>query len=123
MNRAEYKAAHAATTHADVAFALAIANTPDEVDAAAHLSLIVTDVAGTLTPFTERGREYQPLHQLVALARHRVNGLHGTTNADMNYALDDYAERGRQIRRAELKAIRAARDARIERIGFTNATT
>lgn len=120
MNRAEYRAVHATTTRADVAFALEVAETPEEVDAAAHLSLCLFDVAGTFNPFTEHGRDYIPLHNQVVHARHRVRGFHGDSAEKTAAFLNTLSENATAQRRREAVAARRADDERIERLGFNN---
>lgn len=73
-SRAAYLEEHSGATKADVAFALELATTVAEVDAAAHLSLVLFGVAGCNDGFAEHGRTWLSLHQLVVAARGRVGG-------------------------------------------------
>ena len=67
--RLEYQAAHRRTTAHDVVFALRAAETPDEVDAAAHLTLVLFDYRATTVPNPATGRS---LLDEVQAARTRV---------------------------------------------------
>lgn len=109
MNRAELLEAHADTTRGDVALALALAETPEEVDAAAHISLALFGVGGTLAPFVDHGRSWSSLHVLTTEARSRVRGFHGDVNERMHTALDNAIAAAKARRRRERKEEEAAR--------------
>lgn len=113
-------AAWAGTTKADIAFALDLATSPSEVDAAAWLSLLLFDVAGCAKPFTEHGRQWPPLSKLVYLARGRVDGFPDSLREASERA-NAMSTAAREQRKAENKAARAEREAQIERLGFNNA--
>lgn len=119
--RAAFLDAYDGTSKADLAFALTMARTPAEVDAAAHLTLALFDVAGTLVPFTDHGREFAPLHRHVLVARGRVHGFPDSLYQSRERAAALSAA-GRELAIARRKEARADREARIERLGLTNAT-
>lgn len=107
------------TTRADVALMLEVASTPGEVDAAAHLSLVLFGVAGALQRFTEHDRDWPPLQELIHEARHRVDGF--------PTSLRESAERMNQIsaaaaarRHTDAVAARQDREARIKRLGISH---
>lgn len=118
--RHEFRDLHAATTPADVAFALELASTPGEVDAAAHLSLVLFDVAGTQSPFTEHGRAWPSLQELVHTARRRVDGFPPSLR-ETSERLNEITAAATRRRKAEAKAAAQARDTRIARVGINNA--
>lgn len=70
-SRRDYLAAHARTTAHDLVFALKAAETPAEVDAAAHLTLALFDVPKAAVPHPATGRS---LTDEVRAARTRVHG-------------------------------------------------
>ena len=110
------------TTKADVAFALQVAQTPAEVDAAAHLSLVLFGVAAALAPFTDdRGRAWRSLQLLTHEARHRVHGFPETL-AQTARRMNAISANAADARRREAIAARAERDRRIEQIGITNVS-
>lgn len=117
--RAEWCRTYADLTKGDVAVALELAVTPEEVDAAAHLSLALFDVAGTLATFTDRGRDWPPLHDLVIAARTRVHGY-----PDSRYTARErdaaQSAAGRELAIARAREAKADREARITRIGVRN---
>lgn len=120
IHRDQWRALYADTSKADLAFALAAAETPAEVDAVAHLSLLLFEVAGCSVPFTDRGRTASLL-DLVAAARTRVDGWPAerrNASVRFNDALDD----ARARRRSQAIAAREERDRRIAQLGFVNAT-
>lgn len=110
MNRWEYQSAYAGTTRADLAVALELAETPAEVDQAAHLSLCLFGVKGTLEDFTEHGREWQSLHLTTFDARHRVHGFHGQVNERINAVIDAGVEAARAQKRRDYQARQRALD-------------
>lgn len=119
-SRAEWIREYTGTSKADVAFALDLATSPGEVDAAAWLSLLLFDVAGCNNGFTEHDREWPPLHKLVCAARIRVHGY-----PDDRRRIAEIADAG-SVAAAALgverrKAARAERDAEIHRLGFNAA--
>lgn len=118
--RAEFLAMYDGTTKADVAFALKAAATPDEVTAAAHLSLLLFGVAGTQARFTEHSRIWPPLHDLVVAARTRVEGYPEARYAAIARAEAQTAA-AREAAIARRREIRAENEARIARLGITNA--
>lgn len=118
--RSGFLGRYADLTKADVAFALELARTPAEVDAAAHLSLVLFDVAGTVVPFTARGRGWPPLHDLVVTARGRVAGF--PSREGERERLDAISAAAQARRQAERAEVYADRESRIARLGFTNAT-
>jgi hypothetical protein len=109
------------TTKADVAFALEVATTPAEVDAAAHLTLVLFGVPGAAVPFTDdRGRAWPALHQLVMDARGRVHGFPESTYQ----SVEDGQALGAEARRQAIRRRRdiyAEREAVIARVGISNA--
>lgn len=108
-SRSEWLSACDGMTRADVAIALEFAQTPDEVDAAAHLSLLLFTVAGCNDPFTERGRTWPALHRLVNQARGRVRGF--------PESMAQLAEQHRLMSEAATaQRRREAREARAERL-------
>lgn len=117
---AGFRAMYADLDQADVAAALLMATTPAEADAAAHLSLALFGVADTLHLVTARGRTWPPLAQLVHQARERVHGFPESLYVARDRA-DAQTAAAREVGIARAKEIRADREARIERLGFTNA--
>lgn len=119
--RGQYVDLYAGTTKADIAFALELARTPDEVDAAAHLSLVLFNVAGCRTGFTEHGIEWPALTVLVGKARARVHGFDPSyyRRAEVAAAASEEATRKGKAQR---KQSWNEREERIRRLGFTNAT-
>lgn len=118
-SRAQWRVRYADTTRADVAVALLLAEDLDEVAAAAHLSLLLFEYADVRAPFTERGRDWPALHQLVDSARGRL----ATDEERAQVAgWTDALVASNDQRRREAIEIRQDRDDRIERLGFTNAT-
>jgi hypothetical protein len=120
-SRAEFVQAYVGMEKADLAIALEMASTPAEVDAAAHLTLVLFDVAGAAVPFTDdRGRAWPALHRLVMDARGRVHGF-----PDSSYqSIEDGQKLGEEARREAIRRRReiyTEREARIARIGFVNA--
>lgn len=97
MTRDELRARFAGLTRADVAFALLLAETPDEVDAAAHLSLALFEVAGCAEQFAEHGTSWLSLSELVGKVRQKVCGPthHQRRTAEL---LDAYSQQGRDSR-------------------------
>lgn len=120
LSRSEYLSAHAGTTRADLAFALELAESPAEVDQVAHLTLALFGMGQVYEPFTEHGRDFSPLHQLVAHHRNRVDGF-GPERARDAQRMTDALEYGAHRRRAEAKDAYAKREEKIRRFGFTNA--
>jgi len=120
LARWDYQALYAGTSKADLAFALELATTPAEVDQAAHIGLVMFDVAGTMRPFDEHGRTWPSLHHCVMRARHRVDGFAPQARATSE-RLNALSEEARDRAARQRAADRRERDARIERIGFTNA--
>lgn len=118
--RSAFRVAHIETTKADVAFALELATTPAEVDQAAHLSLVLFTVAGCNDGFTDRGRTWRSLHQLVIAARTRVHGYPANERL-RNLALA-HREAGARARKQGFREIREERDRRVAAIGFNAAT-
>lgn len=108
-------------TKGDVAAALDLAASPSEVDAAAHLSLLLFDVAGCNHGFVERGRAWPSLHDLVARARARVGGYPDswTAAAERHRQLDAAAA---EQRRREARELREECRAQQDRIGLANAS-
>lgn len=111
---------YAGTGREDVAFALNLAASPAEVDAAAWLSLLLFGVAGCRVPFTARGRTWASLHDLVCRARTRVDGypeeVRRRAEAHDRLSLDARDQRIRDARE-----VRQDRERRIERLGINNA--
>jgi hypothetical protein len=118
--RAAFLAAFRDLTKADVAVALELATTPAEVDAAAHLSLVLFDVAGTLQPFTEHRRQWPALQQLVHRSRVRVHGFPESHYVARERA-DAQTAAARELAIARRREAKAEREARIARLGVTNA--
>lgn len=116
-SREQQRQLHAETTKADVAFALELATTPAEVDAAAWVSLLLFGVAGTRVPFTEHDRDYPALHDLVCRARARVGGY---PDAPIQERADRSAAATAQ-RAAERRQMHADREERIARLGMNVA--
>lgn len=120
-SRAAYLEEYSGATKADVAFALELAATVAEVDAAAHLSLVLFGVAGCNDGFTEHGRDWVSLHQLVFRHRGRV-GAFNTPEAIAAADRDRIAsENAAQQRASERKQMWREREDRIARLGFNNA--
>lgn len=119
-SRAAFRHVYQGTSKADVAFALQVAQTPAEVDAAAHLSLVLFDVAGALAPFTDHGRDWPPLQQLIHEARHRVDGFPASLRESAE-RMDQLSAAAAARRHANAIAARQEREARVARIGFNNA--
>lgn len=117
--RAGFLATYADTTATDLAIALQLAQTPAEVDAAAHLSLVLFDVAGTLQPVTDRGRAWPALHHLVHDARTRVHGFPESLYRDRERDAVVSAA-AREAGAARRKEARADREARVNRLGFAH---
>lgn len=120
--RDEFLRAHAHTSKADLAFALYMAETPAEVDAVGHLTLLRFGNDGCRREFTEHGRTWPSLNTLVMGARNKVRGYD-----EAHYRFKEHAaviaEDVRQRRIAQRRQARKEREARIERIGFINATS
>lgn len=115
--RHECRARFAGTTPADVALALEFSTTAAEVDAAAHLSLVLFGHAGCTTPVhLPDGRTLPPLHQLVK--RHRGRFVERSA-ADV--AFDELVRSGYAQRKAERIQAKHEREARIQRLGMNNA--
>lgn len=119
-SRWDFKAGHEATTKADLGLALELAQTPAEVDQAAHLSLVLFDVAGTMTVFRHRGRFWPSLHQLTFQARRRVDGFAPQARA-LSERMNAIAEDAAAIEKRRRTAAHNEREARIHRVGFSNA--
>lgn len=116
LSRGQYLEAHASTTRADIAAALQLAETVDEVDQAAHLSLALFGVAATFEAFTEHGRDWRPLHNEVIYARRRVRGFHGDVSDEQARRIDnELLDAGGARRRARAKA---DREPVLDRYGF-----
>jgi len=118
--RAEFLAAYRDLDAADLAFALTMATTPAEVDAAAHLTLALFDVAGTLAGFTDHGRNWRPLHAHVVDARTRVHGYPDSHYRAMERA-DAQTAAARDQAVARRREIHADNEARIARLGIATA--
>lgn len=110
----------AGTTKADIGFALQVANTPAEVDAAAWLSLLLFEAAGCTDGFVQHGRSWDSLHTLVAAARRRVGG-YPDRYRDQGDRSNAIALSVREIRKAENKAAWEERQNRIRRLGINIA--
>lgn len=121
QTRDEFLRAHTSTTRADVAFALELAETPVEVDQAAHLSLVLFDVSGCQQPFVERDRSWMSLHQLVIAARTRVHG-YPEISAELRTHIANTAEQARRAQIRQRNEITVERERRIAAAGgFNNA--
>lgn len=105
----DYRAAHADTTDADLHFAALCAETPDELTAVAHASLVVLGHRGCTRPVSlPGGRIGKPLHQLLTTLRRLIDPDPQTT--EYFAALDDRVDQAKQARIADLAAARQARD-------------
>lgn len=102
-SRDEFRTEYAGLTRADLAVQLLVAETPDEVDAVAHLSLALFDVAGCSVSFTEHCADWVALNQLVGKVRTRIAGptAHQRRMAERFNAFN---EAGRAVRSRERRA-------------------
>lgn len=107
VTRDEFRARFAHVTTNDLLAELNAATTADEVDTAAHLSLLLCA--------PEEARE---LHKVVGYHRIRVSGEELTA---IDRHLRVHGEVARNARRAEREEIYRQSQARIERLGFNNA--
>lgn len=116
MTRDEVRDRYADLTRADVAVALLLAETPDEVDAGAHLSLALFEVSGCTEQFTEHDATWLPLNELVGKVRQKVSGPthHQRRMAELQ---DAYSDQGRQSRARERREAFAAK-ARLEPVVY-----
>lgn len=99
--RRDYLQAHAHTTAHDLVFALKVAETPAEVDAAAHLTLALFDVPKAARPNPTTGRS---LTDEVRAARTRVHGWPESVYRSAE-RLNDLSVAAADARKARRKAI------------------
>lgn len=93
----------------------------DEVDAAAHLGLLLFGVLGCRDRFTERGRRWPSLTDLTAAARGRLGGFDSEYSRRLEAKVREDTEAATAARRANRRASWRDREDRIERLGITNA--
>jgi hypothetical protein len=99
--RRDYRAVHAATTAHDLVFALRTAETPAEVDAAAHLTLVLFGVPKAAIPNPTTGLS---MTDEVRAARTRVHGWPESVYAAAQ-RFDDLSLAASAARKAQRKAI------------------
>lgn len=118
LSREQLRARYVDVTPADLVRWLTAAATEDDVDEAAHVSLLLFGPAGcqTTTAAAPDG-QVLTLHGAVHAHRRRVQG-HPDPFPNLVISSAEYLERRRAIRAEH----RQERDERIRRLGFTNAT-
>jgi hypothetical protein len=121
-HRDDFRRRYADLTRRDLWAQLVMAETVEELEAVAHLSLLLLGHAACQDPLpvAHEGYRARSLTELIGDTRERLAGYPNRGRADSWQAL---VESGYAQAKAERKATWQEREDRIQRLGFINATT